>query len=143
VIGLNLQPFYDLQPQLHIGALPGADMFGAGRRLRRRRGRTARRHGYPEQTSLLAATPEEAWLQVREGAAAPRLDSKSGLTICVAPCQTDESGNLQRPSSTKRTADGLRVRGAVYYLDDAERLVNDGIDVLAARRPRQTRRCQS
>src|ERR1700677_545655 len=30
-LGLNQQSFYDLAPQLHAGALPGADLFGADR----------------------------------------------------------------------------------------------------------------
>jgi len=131
VIGLNLQPFYDLQPQLHIGALPGADMFGAGRGFGVDAGAPPAAMGILNKQVYWPATPEEAWLQVREAARRHPDLIKIWVDDMRGTVPNKMNPVIYKAVIDEAHADGLRVAAHVYYLDDAERLVNDGIDVLA------------
>jgi imidazolonepropionase-like amidohydrolase len=128
-LGLNGPLFYELQPALHRGTLPGADLFGADRGI-----------GVPSaappvdagpENLYRAATPEEARAAVREMAGR----RPSLVKIWV----DDFHGTLpekMRPDIYNAVIDeahhrGLRVAAHVYYLADAKQLVASGVDVLA------------
>jgi imidazolonepropionase-like amidohydrolase len=130
-LGLNLQPFYDLQPKLHRGELPGADIFGADRGFGVDMGAPPASMGILNKQVYRPSTADEARLMVRE--TVPRHPDL--LKIWV----DDMHGtvpNKMNPVIYKAVIDEahahhVRVAAHIYYLDDAERLVNDGIDILA------------
>lgn len=128
-LGFNQSTFYELQPALHRGALPGADLFGADRGI-----------GVPQAAPPVnvgpgqlyrVATPEEARDAVQETA----LRRPDLVKIWV----DDFHGTLgakMPPEIYRAVIDeahraGLRVAAHVYYLDDARSLVEAGVDVLA------------
>lgn len=130
-LGLNLKPFYDLQPQAHSGATRTADMFGADRGFGAPNGAPPASAGILDTQVYRPSAPEEARSQVRETAQRhPDL-----LKIWV----DDKHGTVpakMNPEVYKAVIDeahtnGLRVAAHVYYLDDAKQLVGDGVDILA------------
>jgi imidazolonepropionase-like amidohydrolase len=130
-LGLNLQPFYDLQPKLHRGALPGADMFGADRGFGVDMGAPPAATGILNNQVYRPSTAAEARSMVRK--TVPRHPDL--LKIWV----DDMHGtvpNKMNPVIFKAVIDEahanhLRVAAHIYYLDDAQRLVDDGVDILA------------
>jgi imidazolonepropionase-like amidohydrolase len=130
-LGFNGPMFYELQPGLHQGALAGADAFGADRGI-----------GVPAAAPPVEvgagkpyrpATVEEARQAVRETAA--RQPTPAFVKIWV----DDFHGSLKAKMSPEIEAavideahqQKLRVAAHVFYLDDARRLVAEGVDVLA------------
>jgi imidazolonepropionase-like amidohydrolase len=127
-LGLNLEPFYGVQPQAHSGATRTADLFGADK------GFGAPNGAPPASIDIQVyrpSTPEEARSQVRETAQRhPDL-----LKIWVDDMHGRFAAKMN-PEVYKAVIDeahvnGLRVAAHVYYLDDAKQLVGDGIDILA------------
>lgn len=130
-LGLNLKPFYDLQPQTHSGATRTADAFGADRGFGAPNGAPPASMGTLDTQAYRPATPEVARSQVRESAQRhPDL-----LQIWVDDLQGAPAGKMN-PEICKAVIDeahanGLRVAAHVYSLDDARQLVGAGVDILA------------
>lgn len=127
-LGMNGPLFYELQPELHRGALPGADLFGADRGIGVPSGAPPMDVGAEQLYRV--ATPEQAREAVRETA-------KRHPTF-VKIWVDDLHGTTTKMSSAVYAAvideahrAGLRVAAHIYYLDDARQLVADGVDVLA------------
>jgi imidazolonepropionase-like amidohydrolase len=118
-LGLNLQPFYDLQPKLHRGELPGADIFGADRGFGVDMGAPPASMGILNKQVYRPSTADEARLMVRE--TVPRHPDL--LKIWV----DDMHGtvpNKMNPVIYKAVIDEahahhVRVAAHIYYLDDA------------------------
>jgi imidazolonepropionase-like amidohydrolase len=130
-LGLNLQPFYDVQRKSRRRGVPGADLFGADRGFGVTGGAPPATLGILDSQVYRPTTPAEARSQVRESTHRhPEL-----LKIWV----DDIHGTVPRkmnPEIYKAIIDeahinGLRVAAHVYYLEDARQLVSDGVDVLA------------
>jgi imidazolonepropionase-like amidohydrolase len=128
-LGMNAPLFYDLQSQLHAGDLPGADLFGADRGIGISAG--APPVDVDDDQLYRASTPEQARADVDETAK----NHPTLLKIWV----DDFRGKFPSKMSTpmiKAIVDeahtkGLRVAAHVFYLADAKRLVDAGVDVLA------------
>ena len=128
-LGMNGQLFYELQPALHRGELPGADLFGADRGI-----------GVPAAAPPMDVGPDrlyrpvdaaQARIAVRESAARhPSFikiwvdDFNGSLKVKMAP-------DVYAAIIDEAHQQHVRVAAHVYYLEDAKRLVNDGVDVLA------------
>jgi imidazolonepropionase-like amidohydrolase len=130
-LGLNLEPFYGVQPQAHSGATRTADLFGADKGFGAPNGAPPASSGILDTQVYRPSTPEEARSQVRETAQRhPDL-----LKIWVDDMHGRFAAKMN-PEVYKAVIDeahvnGLRVAAHVYYLDDAKQLVGDGIDILA------------
>jgi imidazolonepropionase-like amidohydrolase len=130
-LGLNQQSFYDLAPQLHTGAVPGADLFGADRGFGVPDGAPPGSMGLLDTQVYRPRTETEARAAVRETAARhPAL-----IKIWVDDFHGQMSNKLS-PAMYGAIIDeahrqGLRVAAHVFYLQDAKRLVAAGVDVLA------------
>jgi imidazolonepropionase-like amidohydrolase len=130
-LGLNLKPFYDLQPKAHSGATRTADMFGADRGFGAPNGAPPASMGLLDTQVYRPQTTEEARAQVRETAQRhPDL-----IKIWVDDMHHTVSAKMN-PEVYKAVIDeahvnGLRVAAHVYYLQDARILVSDGVDILA------------
>jgi imidazolonepropionase-like amidohydrolase len=130
-LGLNQQSFYDLAPKLHAGALPGADLFGADRGFGVPDGAPPGTMGILDTQVYRPQTEAQAREEVREAAARhPTL-----LKIWVDDFHGQMPAKLSPPMYQaiidEAHRQGLRVAAHIYYLDDAKRLVADGVDVLA------------
>lgn len=128
-LGLNGPVFTELQPDLHRGALPGADIFGADRGI-----------GVPSGAPPLEAgtenlyrveTPEQAVLAVRDSATRHPDLVKIWVDDFHGSLRQKMSPEIQRAVIDEAHRLGLRVAAHVYYLDDARRLVELGVDILA------------
>jgi imidazolonepropionase-like amidohydrolase len=127
-LGLNKDLLYELRDRQRNGELGGATILTAGRGI-----------GVPNGVPALPVsadqiyrpkTQEEARSDVRE-MAAHRPDI---VKIWV----DDNLGKLPKPDFSVEAAaieeahkQGLRIAAHVFYLADAKKLVNDGVDVLA------------
>lgn len=126
-LGYNPPLFYDLQKE--VRGLPYADLFGADRGIGVPGGAPPVDLG-PDQLSR-PATAAEARAAVREMA--------SRKPTFVKIWVDDFNGTLPKkmsPEVYKAVIDeahraGLKVAAHVYYLEDARRLVDAGVDVLA------------
>jgi imidazolonepropionase-like amidohydrolase len=130
-LGLNLQPFYDLQPKLHLGALPGADIFGADRGFGVDMGAPPAAMGILNKQVYRPSTPEEARLMVRETAQRHPDLIKIWVDDMHGTVPNKMNPIIYKAVIDEAHANHLRVAAHIYYLDDAARLVNDGIDILA------------
>ena len=130
-LGLNQQSFYDLQPSLHAGTERGADFFGADRGFGAPDGAPPAAMGLQADQVYRPASVDEARSQVRETAARhPTLikiwvDDFHG----AMPAKVDPA--VYKAIIDEAHRSGIRVAAHVFYLDDAKRLVDDGVDVLA------------
>lgn len=128
----NAAVFYPLRTELHAGKAQGADLFGADHGI-------GVPNGAPPATMMKVGpnqldrpeTPEQARAAV--DAAAGRgadlikiwLDDFNGsLPVKMKP-------EIWRAVIDEAHAKHLRVAAHVYYLDDARRLVEGGVDILA------------
>ena len=130
-LGLNRQTFYDVQPALHAGTEPGADFFGADRGFGAPDGAPPAAMGLQPDQVYRPASVAEARAQVRETAARhPTLikiwvdDFHGAMPLKVDPA-------IYKAIIEEAHHRGIRVAAHVFYLEDAKRLVADGIDVLA------------
>jgi imidazolonepropionase-like amidohydrolase len=130
-LGLNRAPFYELEPALHAGTQPGADMFGADRGFGVESGAPPARMGIVPDEIYRPATAEEARAEVRETVARhPDLiklwvdDFHGTVPVKMAP-------EIYRAIIDEAHLQHVRVAAHIYYLEDARRLVADGVDILA------------
>jgi imidazolonepropionase-like amidohydrolase len=130
-LGLNLKPFYQLQPQAHSGATRTADMFGADRGFGTVNSVPPVSMGLLDSQVYRPQTPEEARAQVRETAQRhPDLikiwvdDARHTLPAKMNP-------EVYKAIIDEAHANGLRVAAHVFYLEDAKSLVGDSVDILA------------
>jgi imidazolonepropionase-like amidohydrolase len=129
-LGLNGNLFYELRPQLHAGALPGADLFGADRGMGIPNGAPPT-FNLTESQLYRVSTPEEAIKAVDEMAIRkPDLikmwidDFHGSLRVKMPP-------EVYAAAIKEAHKLGLRVAAHIYYLADAKSLVNAGVDVIA------------
>ncbi|HEY0179201.1 MAG TPA: amidohydrolase family protein [Dokdonella sp.] len=128
-LGLNGALFETLRREAHAGTLPGADFFGADRGI-----------GVPGGAPPLdvgadqiyrPAIPVEARADVDESAARHPDLIKLWVDDFHGSLPSKMSPDVYRAVIDEAHRKGLRVAAHVYYLDDAKRLVADGVDVLA------------
>src|SRR5262249_42860148 len=121
--------FYELQPELHRGALPGADLFGADRGI-----------GVPlaappvdagPENLYRAGNPDEARAAVREMAGRHPTLVKIWVADLHATLPEKTRPEISGAIIDEAHRQGLRVAAHVYYLTDAKQLVESGVDVLA------------
>jgi imidazolonepropionase-like amidohydrolase len=129
-LGLNGDLFYELRPQLHAGALPGADLFGADRGIGIPNGAPPT-FNLPESQLYRVSTAEEAIKAVDEMATRkPDLikvwidDFHGSLRVKMQP-------EVYAAAIKEAHKLGLRVAAHIYYLADAKSLVNAGVDAIA------------
>ena len=129
-LGLNLKPFYDLQPQAHSGATRTTDLFGADKGFGVPNGAPPAALGIPDTQVYRPSTPEEARSDVRQTAQRhPDLlkiwvDDMHGTSTAMNP-------EVYKAIIDEAHANGLRVAAHIYTLEDARQLVGDGVDILA------------
>ena len=131
-LGLNAPLFYELREKLHAGELPGADIYGADRGI-------GVADGAPPAAAVKVgaeqldrpATPEAARAAVRaakqRGADLVKIwvdDFRGSLPVKMSP-------EIYAAVIDEAHAQGLRVASHVYYLEDAKRLAELKVDVLA------------
>jgi imidazolonepropionase-like amidohydrolase len=130
-LGLNLQPFYDLQPKLHLGSVPGADIFGADRGFGVDMGAPPASMGILNKQVYRPSTAEEARLMVRETARRHPDLIKIWVDDMHGTVPNKMNPVIYKAVIDEAHANHLRVAAHIYYLDDAERLVKAGVDILA------------
>lgn len=128
-LGLNGPVFYEIQPALHRGELPGADLFGADRGIGVPDGAPPV-DGGPSQL-YRAETPEQAILAVRDTATRHPDLVKLWVDDFHGTLHQKMRPEIYRAAIGEAHRLGLRVAAHVYYLEDAKRLVTDGVDILA------------
>ena len=131
-LGLNGDLFYELQPQLHSGILPGADLFGADRGIGIPNGAPpSPPFNLPPTELYRVSTPEQA-VQAVDQMAVRKPDF---IKVWV-----DDIHGTERVKMTPEVYGaviheahrlGLRVAAHIYYLSDAKSLVQHGVDVIA------------
>jgi imidazolonepropionase-like amidohydrolase len=130
-LGLNQQSFYDLAPKLHAGTLPGADLFGADRGFGVPDGAPPGAMGILDGQVYRPRTEAEAREQVRETAARHPALLKIWVDDFHGQMPAKLSPPMYKAIIDEAHRQGLRVAAHIFYLDDAKRLVADGVDVLA------------
>jgi imidazolonepropionase-like amidohydrolase len=130
-LGLNLKPFYDIQPQAHSGATRTADLFGADKGFGAPNGAPPASAGILDTQVYRPATPEEARSEVREAAQRHPDLLKIWVDDMRGRFPTKMNPEVYKAVIDEAHANGLRVAAHVYYLDDARQLVGDGVDILA------------
>jgi len=130
-LGLNLDVFYELQPQVHDASLPGADMFGADRGFGALQGAPPGGMGISDEQVYRPATPDAARAAVREAAQRHPTLLKLWLDDFHGTLPAKMSPEVYAAIIDEAHRLNLRVAAHVYYLEDAKQLVRAGIDVLA------------
>jgi imidazolonepropionase-like amidohydrolase len=130
-LGLNLKPFYDLQPQAHSGATRTADMFGADRGFGAPNGAPPASMGLLDKQVYRPQTPEEARAQVRETAQRHPDLIKIWVDDMHHTMPAKMSPDVYKAIIDEAHVNGMRVASHVYYLEDARLLVGDSVDILA------------
>ena len=129
-LGFNLPLFYELQQEVEQGTLPGASLLGAD-------GSLGQPGGAPPVTVVAGqlqrpGSVEEARAAVREAAAR----GPGGLLkIWVDDFNKSLPGKMPPEVYTavidEAHKQGVRIAAHVHYLEDARRLVDAGVDILA------------
>jgi imidazolonepropionase-like amidohydrolase len=130
-LGLNLKPFYDLQPQAHSGATRTADMFGADRGFGTPKGAPPATMGLLDTQVYRPQTPEEARAEVRETAQRHPDLIKIWVDDMHHTVPAKMSPEVYKAIIDEAHVNGIRVASHVYYLEDAKQLVGDSVDILA------------
>ena len=130
-LGLNLKPFYDLQPQAHSGATHTADMFGADRGFGAPNGAPPASMGLLDTQVYRPQTPEEARAQVRETAQRHPDLIKIWVDDMHHTVPAKMTPEVYKAIIDEAHVNGVRVASHVYYLEDARLLVGDSVDILA------------
>jgi imidazolonepropionase-like amidohydrolase len=130
-LGLNQQSFYDLAPKLHTGAMPGADLFGADRGFGVPDGAPPGAMGILDTQVYRPRTEAEAREEVRETAARHPALIKIWVDDFHGRMPAKLSPPMYQAIIDEAHHHGVRVAAHIFYLDDAKRLVADGVDVLA------------
>lgn len=127
-LGFNGSVFYALAPELHRGALPGADIFGADRGI-----------GLSLGAPPVEAGPANLQRVDSEQSARAAVDEAAARHPDLIKIWVDDfRGSLPKmdPSIYRAIIDQahskqLRVAAHVFYLEDAKLLVAAGVDMLA------------
>jgi imidazolonepropionase-like amidohydrolase len=130
-LGLNLKPFYDLQPQTHSGATHTADTFGADRGFGAPDGAPPASLGILDTQVYRPTTPEEARSQVRETAQRHPDLIKIWVDDLHGKARARMNPEVYKAVIDEAHANGIRVAAHIYYLDDARQLIANGVDILA------------
>ncbi len=130
-LGLNLQPFYDLQPQAHSGVTRTADAFGADRGFGVPDGASPASLGILDSQIYIPTTPEEARFQVRQSAQRHPDLLKIWVDGLHGKAPAKMGPEVYKAVIDEAHVNGLRVAAHVFYLDDAKQLVGNGVDILA------------
>lgn len=130
-LGLNLQPFYDVQPQAHSGATQTADLFGADRGFGAPNSAPPASMGILDTQVYRPRTPEEARAEVRETAQRHPDLLKIWVDDFRGKFRVKMNPEVYKAVIDEAHANGMRVAAHIYYLDDAKQLVGDGVDILA------------
>ncbi|AKF86403.1 hypothetical protein MFUL124B02_26260 [Myxococcus fulvus 124B02] len=128
-LGFNTALFSKLQEELDAGAPKGADILGADRGLGVPDG--APPVGVGTDQLYRPRTAEEARAAVRESASRRPALLKIWVDDFHHSVPVKMSPEVQAAIIDEAHQQGLRVAAHVYYLDDAKRLVREGVDVLA------------
>jgi imidazolonepropionase-like amidohydrolase len=128
-LGLNADLFYELQPELHSGTLPGADLFGADHGIGVPDG--APPFALPQNQIYRPATPEDAIRAVDHMATRKPDLIKLWVDDFHGTLRVKMSPEMYGAAIKEAHKLGLRIAAHVYYLADAKSLVNDGVDILA------------
>src|SRR5262249_44376883 len=121
-LGLNLKPFYDLQPQAHAGATQTADMFGADRGIGVTGGAPPVSLGILDSQVYRPSTPEEARADVRETAQRHPDLIKIWVDDLHGTAKAKMNPEIYKAVIDEAHINGLRVAAHIYYLEDAKQL---------------------
>lgn len=130
-LGLNLKPFYDLQPQAHSGATKTADLFGADRGFGVGGGAPPVSLGLLDTQVYRPSTPEEARSEVRETAQRHPDLVKIWVDDLHGTARAKMNPAVFKAIIEEAHTNGMRVAAHVYYLEDARELVSSSVDILA------------
>jgi imidazolonepropionase-like amidohydrolase len=130
-LGLNLKPFYELQPKAHSGATGTADMFGADRGFGTVDSVPPVSMGLLDTQVYRPTTPEEARSQVRETAQRHPDLIKIWVDDSRHTMRTKMNPEVYKAIIDEAHANGLRVAAHVFYLEDAKSLVGNSVDIIA------------
>jgi imidazolonepropionase-like amidohydrolase len=130
-LGLNLKPFYRLQPQAHSGATRTADIFGADRGFGVPNGAPPASMGLLDTQVYRPQTPEEARAEVRETAQRHPDLIKIWVDDLRHTVPAKMNPEVYKAIIDEAHVNGLRVAAHVFYLEDAKLLVSDSVDILA------------
>lgn len=130
-LGLNMPIFYELQPGLHRGELPGADLYGADKGFGAVGGAPPAAMGILDEQVYRPTTVEEARADVLETAQRHPSFVKLWLDDFHGKYPARMRPEIYAAIIDEAHRNDLRVAAHVYYLEDAKRLVADGVDVLA------------
>src|SRR5262249_6806509 len=130
-LGLNLKPFYDVQPQAHSGATRTADLFGADKGFGVPNAAPPAAIGILDTQVYRPSTPEEARLQAREAAQRHPDLLKIWVDDMHGTFAVKMSQEIYKTIIDEGHANGIRVAAHIYYLEDAKQLVGNGVDILA------------
>lgn len=130
-LGLNQKSFYELQPRLHTGELPGADIFGADRGFGVTGGAPPAGMGISDGQVYRPRTADDAREEVRESSKRHPDLLKLWLDDFHGTVSVKMDAAVYKAIIDEAHAHHLRVAAHVFYLEDAKRLVGDGIDILA------------
>jgi imidazolonepropionase-like amidohydrolase len=130
-LGLNLEPFYDVQPQTHSGATGTADLFGADKGFGAPNSAPPASMGILDTQVYRPSTPEEARSEVRETAQRHPDLIKIWVDDMRGRFTTKMNPEVYKAVIDEAHANGVRVAAHVFYLDDAKQLIGDGVDILA------------
>jgi imidazolonepropionase-like amidohydrolase len=131
-LGLNGVLFYELQAQLHSGALPQADLFGADRGIGIPNGAPPDPPFTLPQTQLYrVTTPEEAVQAVDEMATRKPDFMKVWIDDFHGSLRVKMPPAVYGAAIQEAHKLGFRAAAHIYYLSDAKSLLNHGADVIA------------
>ncbi|MBB3229123.1 imidazolonepropionase-like amidohydrolase [Luteibacter sp. Sphag1AF] len=128
----NPAVFYPLRAELHAGSVPGADLFGADHGI-------GVPNGAPPAT-MMKAGPNQLDRPATVAEAKAAVDAAAARGTDIIKIWVDDfNGTLpvkMKPEIYKAVireahAKHLRVAAHLYYLDDARKLVDAGIDIVA------------
>jgi imidazolonepropionase-like amidohydrolase len=130
-LGLNLKPFYDIQPQAHSGATLTADLFGADKGFGVPNAAPPAGIGILDSQVYRPSSPEEARSQVRESAQRHPDLLKIWVDDMHGMFPVKMNQETFKAIIDEAHTNGMRVAAHVYYLEDAKQLVANGVDILA------------
>jgi imidazolonepropionase-like amidohydrolase len=132
-LGLNNpEVFYPLRADLHAGKADGADLFGADHGIGVPQGAPPVKMMQAGSNQLdRPSTPEEARAAVDAAAARGTDLIKIWVDDFNGSLPVKMKPEIWRAVIDEAHAKHLRVAAHIYYLDDARRLVDDGVDILA------------
>jgi imidazolonepropionase-like amidohydrolase len=130
-LGLNLKPFYAVQPQAHSGATRTADLFGADKGFGVPSAAPPASNGILDAQVYRPSTPEEARAEVRETAQRHPDLLKIWVDDMRGRFPVKMTQEVYKAIIDEAHTNGIRVAAHIYYLEDAKQLVGNGVDILA------------